>query len=508
MDPVRRQIALAKAEKIFEEAQEAKSRALAGLEKMQSEVLRRHLTGPGSLPRFVRHFWSVIEPDMPLVWNWHLDELCQCIELAVRSGKHPRWIFNIPPGTLKSILVSVMVRAWLWAENPALRFLSASYSSHLSVRDNIKLRTIVLSPEYKKIFRKFSLTGDQNAKERFDTLKGGWSIATSVGGVGTGEHPDYIFIDDPITEAQSRSEAERNEANSWLDRTISSRGVVRGVRTFLVMQRLHTDDPAGHLRAKGGWDSVIFPMRYEPFRAPNGSDPGHTPDPRDRRSIPNELLFPALFDEVKVRALEIALGPFAAAGQLQQRPVPEGGGLFRREWFRVVDVGPGHNATRRVRGWDTAGTEGDGDYTAGVRISEADDTFFVEHAVAVQIGPGFVDDLIKNTATMDGKDCTIREEKEVGSAGLAVIGARTKLLKGYDYAGVPISGDKVTRAKPFRAQCEGGHVVLIRGDWNERYLDELCAFPVGKHDDLVDATSCSFNALLLEPPRKVMTAVW
>jgi predicted phage terminase large subunit-like protein len=74
---------------------------------------------------------------------------------------------------------------------------------------------------------------------------------------------------------------------------------------------------------------------------------------------------------------------------------------------------------------------------------------------------------------------------------------------GYDYAGVSITGDKVTRAKPFRAQVEAGNVKLVRGAWNEAFIQELCMFPTGKHDDQVDASSCAFNALLLEMPRLV-----
>jgi predicted phage terminase large subunit-like protein len=72
-------------------------------------------------------------------------------------------------------------------------------------------------------------------------------------------------------------------------------------------------------------------------------------------------------------------------------------------------------------------------------------------------------------------------------------------LAGFDYAGVEISGSKVTRCKPFRAQCEAGNVRIVRGPWNADYLNELCGFPTARHDDHVDASSCAFNAVLLEP---------
>jgi predicted phage terminase large subunit-like protein len=116
-----------------------------------------------------------------------------------------------------------------------------------------------------------------------------------------------------------------------------------------------------------------------------------------------------------------------------------------------------------------------------------------------QLGPNGVDALMRVTAEMDGQTCAQREEKEGGSAGVAVIAARTKTLAGFDYAGVEISGSKVTRCKPFRAQCEAGNVRIVRGAWNADYLHELCGFPTAKHDDQVDASSCAFNAVLLEP---------
>jgi predicted phage terminase large subunit-like protein len=76
-------------------------------------------------------------------------------------------------------------------------------------------------------------------------------------------------------------------------------------------------------------------------------------------------------------------------------------------------------------------------------------------------------------------------------------------------AGCRLSGSKITRAKPFRSQCEGGNVYLLRAEWNEKYITELCAFPAAKHDDQVDASSCAFNSVLLEePPRVLKSASW
>lgn len=450
-------------------------------EAVEAELARR------SLKEFIAKAWPLVEPDRDLSWNWHLDVLCEVLE-AVGRGEIRRVIINVPPGTAKSLTVSVFWPAFEWASNPGLRYLTASYGAHLTIRDNLRLRAIVTSPWYQRHYR-LRLDGDQNSKVRFDTADRGWRIATSVGGVGTGEHPDRIIIDDPSTADQARSDAERKTVANWFDRTISSRGVIRGVSTVVIAQRLHEEDLCGHLLAKGGWEHVMFPMRFDPARA----------DKRDRRTEAGELLWPALFDEPRVKQLEYDLGPYGAAGQLQQAPSPEGGGLFKREWFGApVDVLP--LGARRLRGWDTAGTEGGGDWTAGVRLSMADDgTIYVEDVIRRQLGPAKVDELFKQTAAIDGVACGQREEREGGASGKAVIAARARLLAGFDYREVATSGDKVTRAKPFRSQAEAGNVKLLRGEWNEAYLQELEVFPAGSHDDQVDATSAAYNALVAEP---------
>lgn len=458
-------------------------------QQTHAELCRRFLAD------FIAQCWPMVEPDAELSWNWHLDELCSALE-AVTRGEINRLIVNVPPGTAKSLTVSVFWPAWEWASNAGLRYLTASYGAHLSIRDNLKLRDIVTSKWYRDSYG-LELSGDQNSKVRFDTTENGWRIATSVGGVGTGEHPDRIIIDDPLTADQARSEAERKTARDWFDRTISTRGMVRDRRIVLIAQRLHEEDLCGHLLGKGGWEHICFPMRYVPSRPATDKDSGHKADPRDHRTVAGELLWPALFPEQKVRQLEYDLGPYGTAGQLQQAPAPEGGGLFKRAWFPIVDAAP--SGARRCRGWDTAGTEGGGDWTVGVRLALLDGVVFVEDVLRGQWGPGAVDTIFKQTAQLDGHSCDQREEQEPGSAGKAVAAARAKLLAGFDFVAVPTSGDKVTRAKPFRAQCEAGNVRLVRGQWNETYLQELERFPTGAHDDQVDATSAAYNALALEP---------
>lgn len=436
------------------------------LRRVQGEVRKR--VWRRSLRAFVERAWPIVEPERGFQSNWHIERLCELLQ-EVSEGRVRRLLITIPPGVGKSLLVGVLWPAWEWASRPELRWLTASYSSHLTIRDNLKVRSIVTSPWYREYFG-VKLMDDQNAKTLFKTTAGGWRVASSVGGPGTGEHPDRIVIDDPLTADQARSEVERGAVNTWFDQTISTRGVLRDTAIVVVQQRLHQDDLAGHLLERGGWLHVSWPMRWEGVS-----------DGRDPRTTVGELLWPEMFTEKIVRQLELDLGEYGSAGQLQQRPAPEGGGLFKKEWFRIAEASPAQ--ARRVRGWDTAASEGKGDWTVGVRMAEVGGVFYIEDVCRGQWGPAGVDSVMLQTAQMDGKGMSQREEKEGGSSGKAVIAARVKLLVGYDYAGVAISGDKVTRAKPFRAQCEAGNVWLVRGAWNAAYLEELSTFPTGRHDD-------------------------
>lgn len=441
-----------------------------------------------SLKFFVRRAWPIVEPTTPLVWNWHLDKLCHVL-VEVSNNNIKRLKINVPPGTGKSLLVGVLWPAWEWAHDPSLRYLTASYSDDNTIRDNRRLRSVIQSSWYRKLFPGVQLSSDQYAKIRYETTSKGWRIASSVGGVGTGEHPDRIIIDDPIKAKDARASSGKalDSCVDWYDGTISTR-IARDPAIILVMQRLHQKDLSQHVEDKGGYYDVMFPMRFEPERK----------DPLDERTVDGELLWPELWPEAKVHQEEIDLGPFDAAGQLQQRPEPEGGGLFKRHYFEIVDAAPAD--IWWFRGWDTAGTERGGDWVVGVKlgIHESTGVTYIDHVARDQLDDIGVDRLIKNTASLDGVDCAIREEKDVGSAGMAVVKSRSRTVHGYDYKWESITGDKVVRCKPFRAQCQAGNVKLVRGDWNAPYIDVMCSFPVGTHDDDVDATSCAYNAAVSE----------
>jgi predicted phage terminase large subunit-like protein len=243
-------------------------------------------------------------------------------------------IVNIPPRHMKSLLVSVFWPTWTWTFLPYLRFLCASYAEELAVRDAVKSRRIIQSPWYHDRWgHVFCLTGDQNRKQRYENDRAGFRVATSVGGVATGEGGDVIVIDDPHKAKGVESDAQRESVTEWWDKTMSTR--VNDPKTssrVIIMQRLHTEDLVGHIREQMGqggeqYELLVLPAEYEPTTYVTGL--GF----RDPRAEHGELIWPERFPRDVMEPLKVMLGPYGVAGQLQQRPAPLAGGIFKRHWW-------------------------------------------------------------------------------------------------------------------------------------------------------------------------------
>ena len=178
-----------------------------------------------------------------------------------------------------------------------------------------------------------------------------------------------------------------------------------------------------------------------------------------------------------------------------------GGSKFRREWFDIVEVAPPES--RFVRFWDLAATfpeEGeDPDWTVGVKLGlHPNGLFYVADVVRFRDTPLTVEAKIRRTAEIDGVGCAVRMEQEPAASGVMTIDhfARTVLL-GYDFRGVKTSGAKEERANPVSSASERRQVKLVRANWTTAFLDEIEAFPLGSHDDQVDALSGAYQELAM-----------
>jgi phage terminase large subunit-like protein len=296
---------------------------LPPLDQIQAERCKR------SLHYYVKWAWPLVEPETIFRDNWHVGLICANLE-AVTALQFQNLIINIPPRHLKSLIVSVFWPTWVWLKHPATKWLTASHGLDLAIRDAVRSRRIIQSPAYQANFGDvFQLAGDQNVKSRYENTRSGYRISLSVG-QGTGEGADYMSIDDPLKADDADSDALREGANTWLDNTMSTRANdQKTVRRVLIMQRLHENDATGYTMAKAlentgasQWEHLVLPARYEPKRYYSSINL------KDPRTQPGELLDPVRFDDASLKQIEADLGIRGTAGQLQQRPAPDGGNIY------------------------------------------------------------------------------------------------------------------------------------------------------------------------------------
>ena len=284
-----------------------------------------------SLIEFTKQSFFIVEPGVEFKDNWHLHAIADHL-MAVSTGEIENLIINIPPGCMKSLLTSVAWSPWEWIKVPGLRVLGASYGADLAIRDAQKCRDIITSDWYQERWPGVQLKKGADQKTKYELTSGGWRMATSVGGRATGEHPDRKIVDDPHNAKQAESDAERTAALTWFDRTLSTRGESRGARTVVVMQRLHEQDVTGHILSEQyGYEHLCLPMEYEAPKKSYTTSIGWS----DPRTVPGSLLWPEMFPETSVTKLKKLLGEYGTAGQFQQRPAPEGGGILKTKFFQL-----------------------------------------------------------------------------------------------------------------------------------------------------------------------------
>jgi predicted phage terminase large subunit-like protein len=141
-------------------------------------------------------------------------------------------------------------------------------------------------------------------------------------------------------------------------------------------------------------------------------------------------------------------------------------------------------------------------------MSRVEGLYYVEDVVRGQWSPWERDRVILQCAATDPPDTRIWLEQEPGSSGVDSVQALIRMLAGHAVYADKVTGNKQYRAEPFAAQCEAGNVVLVKGPWNQAYLDELVSFPDGEHDDQVDASSGAFSHVALPLTVSFMESFW
>lgn len=465
-----------------------------------------------SLADYIREAWPILEPKVPYRHNWHIDAMCEHLE-AVSSGEIQYLLINIPPRFMKSLTVCVFWPTWEWTWWPESRWLTSSYGGGLATRDALKSRRLIQSPWYQKNWGNvFHLTGDQNQKTRYENNRTGYRIATSVGGTGTGEGGDRIIVDDPMKEVDAYSDTRREAVNDWWDGTMSTRANDPDTAAWVIIcQRLHERDLPGYImekmeRGEEEYELLIIPAEYE--ETTRVTSLGW----QDPRTEPGELLWPDRFDRPWVDRQKQKLGSRKAAAQLQQRPAPAEGAIFKKRWWRFWQPAGLNLPPIRVRledgsqfepivielpdeleeqlqSWDMTFKDlKENDYVCGqVWGKKAADRFLLDQ---VRDHLDIVATIKAVRALAANWPRALAKLIEAKANGPAVV----QLLQ-HEIAGlieVEPQGGKVSRANAVAPIVESGNVYLPHphvAPWVWEYIDELTAFPAGAHDDMVDATS-------------------
>lgn len=418
-------------------------------------------------------------------WHWHWQHLKYIRKQLDRitNGEINRLMLFVPPRHGKSEMTTVRYAAWRLENDPSLRIIVGAYNQTLANKFSRKIRKIAIR-------RNVPIDKQRTAVEDWETTEDGGVRAVGVGAGITGMGGRLVIIDDPVkNREEANSLTYREKVWNWYTDDLYTR-LEPGAKMILIMTRWHEDDLAGRILASedaDSWEVVSLPAIAE-ANDPLGREVG-------------AALCPERYNIEELDKIRVAIGGRAFASLYQQQPVEQEGGMFKRSNFKFVNAAQLPRMVSVARWWDKAATGGSGDYSSGVKIGRgADELYYVLDVKRGQWSTNERDKIMQQTAVQDGADVLIYEEEEPGSSGKDVTAYHARMLAGYAFRGVRSTGSKMTRAEPFAAQMEAGNVYLVRGSWNNAYIDELCMFPAGKNDDQVDASSGAFGAIAAALP--------
>lgn len=459
-------------------------KSLPKLNQIQAELARRNLED------FIRYTFPNYD------FGWFNEELAQVLTQFVEdvvAGKQPRVMIFAPPRSGKSEQVSRRLPPFALGKYPHLNFIATSYTASLANKMSRDVQRIMADDTYTQVFPSISLpssgsTDYTRTKEFFEIVGGtGAYRAAGVGGGITGQGADIGIIDDPIKGAkEAASKVYRDSVWDWYTSDFYTR-LSPNSGILLCTTRWHEDDLAGRLIKAmeddegDDWVIIDYPAIAEK-------------DEKHRKK--GEALHPARFPLDRLLDIMKAVGSRTWNALFQGRPSSAEGDVFKTEMLQVIDAIPAGVIIKQVRAWDLAATKGGGDYTVGVLMGKGSDgRFYILDVVRGQYSSLEVEEVLKNTASRDGRKVYVHLPQDPAAAGKMVAQRMVALLAGFKAKAKRVTGDKVTRATPFAAQVEAGNVVMLRGAWNKAFKDELTDFPQGKNDDQVDAASDSFNEL-------------
>lgn len=461
-----------------------------------------------SFYHFLLEFWETIEA-VEFMPNWHIEYLCgqlqEVYETWARKQLQPDVLVNVPPGTSKSTTITQLFPAWLWLQQPSIRVISSSHAAPLAISHSVKTRLCLRSPKFQRLFPgRVAFQDDQDGKTDYRTTALGQRFSTSTGtGGAIGNHADFILIDDPLDPQAGATDAGLRAAEAHL-KTLSTRKTdkARSV-TVLVMQRLHEQDPAGLWLASGkALRHICLPgeLTQDPVTGRLGAQVRPIWLVEDYQ---DGLLDPVRLSRPVLQALATALGSYGYAGQVQQLPAPDEGGLLKRAWFKQMSWGtfletvPGAAQAVWHGDADTAYTDNQQNDPSALLISTyLGQTLYVRWAGEMWLElPQLkkrLPQLLAEHGAAGGRSKLHVEPKASGKSVVQELRSLTQL--NVVEAPTP-EGDKRSRVNTAAPFLEAGRVVLLEGTWNGALVSQATAFPTAAHDDMLDCLTQAIRRL-------------
>ena len=420
----------------------------------------------------------------------HFKVIAETLE-RVYNGDIKRLIINIPPRYGKTELAIKIFISWCLAKQPSSKFIHLSYSDSLALDNSAQTKEYIQSDAFQSLWS-MTLKKDAQSKSKWYNEHGGGVYATSAGGAitgfGAGGTDENIFegaiiIDDPLKPDDAFSEVKRTAINERYNNTIRSRVNNRNVPIIVIMQRLHEDDMSGFLLNGGSgekWHHLCMPVLNEN----------------------NEPLWEDKHNFKEIEQIRQA-NRYTFSGQYMQKPSPDEGGEWKREWFNVVkkfDIPD--KIWQRIK-WeciiDGAYTKDTRNDPTGIQICGTDgkDLYIYSSIDKYMEMPELKNFIKPHIESFPLKvNLTLVEPKASGKSLVQLIRNETNIpITELNTQFVKVS--KIERARMSAPYIEGGRVYLIEGNWNKHYLDQVSMFPNGKHDEHIDLTAYAIERYLL-----------
>lgn len=441
--------------------------------------------------------WTVVNPGVPYIPNWHNDLIAEHLE-AVHDGQIKLLDIEMPPRMGKSFHVSAAFGPWEWTEDPAERFLFSSYNQKLCTRHSLDRRAIITSAWYQNRWGEFvKLAGDQNMKTEFQNTARGHMVTVPFGSSATGSGGRRLVIDDPLNPKQAASKVQREAAYDFYRGTLTTRlDDELNSAVIIVAQRTDVDDLQGRVvREVDGWVRLKIPMEARSrtvYIFPISK--------REKAYEKGELLCEKRKSRTGVLALRKAMGAHAAAAQLDQEPEGAQGNMFPRTKWKTMSVCPSPLFTLTI--WDTASKEREqNDPSAAVTIvKHAHGYHFCKGVFNEQVRFGVLKIAVANKYQLDRPDAVFVEDKSSGTQIIQEMqdtSVMPMLTFNFD------AKDKSENAEHWRAwfkMDKHARASLVQPLWEAglisydpemenaaAMIEQFAKFPKVDHDDMVDA---------------------